>query len=139
MTEQEIKTYQSIIGDYWKLIKKYMTAPKTDAFWTEVVSETGKLIEKHKHRFSISLCYCVLEEFDYVAKLNDMSDTKIYYNVLLDCGNSIKFADSYMPFCNVLKGKLGKYDGNRFATSVFDMMQGEIARVITEKEGDKQK
>ena len=136
MTENEIKTYQRIVTDYWNLMKKLIPKTKDDAFWSETVDELGKLQAQHKHRFSAALNYCVLDELDKVSKLNDMSDVKIYYNVMVDCGSAMKYADDFKAFTKELKSRFGKYNGNRFAMALFDKAQEESARLTNEKEGD---
>ena len=132
MNDATVKQYRTIISQYWKFFQEALLSDfGTDAMWSKAVKQTGELQKIHKCRLSERMTYVVLDEMDKIQKRKENPDLKIYYNVFLDCGNAIGRANDWDAFCDFIKGRFARYDGMRFAETMFDLFQREAAENMT--------
>ena len=129
MTEEKIKNYKKIISQYWKFFNRCLSDDfGTDAMWSKAVNDSGDLQRSHGFEISKRIAYIILDEMDRLQKSKEDPNIKVYYNVFLDCGNSLSQSNDWNTFNDYLKFRYKKYNGMLFAERMFDAFQIEIAK-----------
>ena len=130
MTDEKIKIYQKIILQFWKIFYDCMSNNfGTDAMWTKAINSTGELQRSQGWNvLTRDITIFILDEMNRLQKSKEDPDIKIYYNVFLDCGNSLSQSNDWNAFNDYLRFRYKKYNGMRFAEKMFDVFQTEIAK-----------
>jgi hypothetical protein len=138
MTEEKVKNYKKIISQYWKFFNESISNDfGTDAMWSKAVNDSGELQRSHGCEISKRIAYILLDEMNRLQKSKEDPDIKIYYNVFLDCGNSLSQSNDWNAFNDYLRFRYKKYNGMRFAEKMFDVFQTEIAKEFDWLTGEK--
>lgn len=131
ITDETINEYRKIISQYWKVFERaFVDDFGSDAMWAEVIEKVNRLAKEYSCDLSQKIAYAVLDEMNRTQKQNGTLDKKVIYNVFLDCGNSLREANNWDRYNNLLHTMYPKYKGMRFAEQMFDIFQNEVARSV---------
>lgn len=134
MNEEKVKYFKIIISKFWKLFNECIKNDfGSDAMWSKAVTDSDNIRELYPCEFSDRMEYIILNEMTKIQKGKEEPDIKIYYNGFLDIGNALKEANNWDSFNVYLHNRYTKYNGMRFAENMFDLIQEEVAKYITEQ------